>query len=295
MGPLMIEKIIANLSANFESRVKLFRVLTLIVALTVTAISSSKMIRAVFAHGDFGVYLHAARLMVAGENIYTTPTHPVENGGLFYIYPPLLAMLLVPLTYIPDNVSIVLWCLLNVFLVAWAIPAAYEIVSGSSFSALPVRTRWAIGFFSLLLTARFILQHLDRGEANILEMALLLLGIKLARSDRRSVLGGAVIGVSMALKVITAPFTLWYALQKNVKALAGAANGSRCRPLVAGPVSGLESQRFLAFILVCQFCRRMWESGNRNWGWVTTFRSARSSIDSSRRLWLSRAGAAPTR
>ena len=179
---------IANLSDKFESRVNRYRILALVLALTVTCLSSAKLIRAPFAHGDFGVYLNAAHLLVAGQNIYATPTHPVEQGGLFYIYPPLLALLLVPLTYIPVNVSIVLWTAFNVYLVAWAVPAAYQIVSGESFSALPARTRWAVGFFSIFLAARFILQHLDRGEANILEMALVLLGTRLIKSgDRRSV------------------------------------------------------------------------------------------------------------
>jgi hypothetical protein len=199
----------------------------LLLAVAVTAISSGRMIERPYAHGDFGVYLHASRLMRSGENIYATPTHPVEQGGLFYIYPPLLAFLLIPLTYIPDNAAIILWTTLNVFLIAWAVPASFEIVSGLRFSKLSEKQRWLIGFFSLLLTARFILQHLDRGEANIVEMVLLLAGIKLVDSKvPQSFWGGTVIGLSIPIKLITAPFTLWYVLQKNVKALLGISFGT---------------------------------------------------------------------
>ena len=212
--------------ATIENHLTSFRIFVVVAAIIVAAESSVRMIRRPIAHGDFGVYLHAARVMLSGGNIYATPTHPVADGGLFYIYPPLLAFLFIPLTWLPENVAIVLWTLLNVFLIAWVVPAAFEIVSGERFSAVPVRTRWAIAFFSLLLTGRFILQHLDRGQTNILEMALLVLGIKLAsRGRQRSALGGAVIGFSAALKVITAPYALWLGLEKHVRALASAGIG----------------------------------------------------------------------
>jgi hypothetical protein len=150
----------------------------------------------------------------------------VETGGLFYIYPPFLAFLLVPLTYVPEKLSIALWTVLNIAAVAWIVPATLEIISGTRFSALAVKTRWAVGFFSLLLTGRFIQQHLDRGQMNILEMALLVLGIKLIAAGRgRRSFGGAIIGLSVALKLITAPYAVWLALERQAKAMAGAAIG----------------------------------------------------------------------
>lgn len=152
----MIAQIANRLFAGVEEHLNLFRAATVLLAVAVICVSSARMIQHPFAHGDFGVYLHAARLMASGENIYATPSHPVENGGLFYIYPPLLAFLFVPLTYIPDNLSIVLWTVLSVVLLAWIVPAVCELYSCARFSSLPARTRWAIGFFSMLLTGRFI-------------------------------------------------------------------------------------------------------------------------------------------
>jgi len=225
----MIAKIadyLNRLFARVEDHLSAFRILAVIATAIVAAVSSSRMIRRPFAHGDFGVYLHAARVMLSGGNIYATPTHPVASGGLFYIYPPLLAFLFIPLTWLPENAAIVLWTVLNIFLVAWVVHAALEIISGRRFAAIPVGSRWAVGFLSLLLTGRFILQHLDRGQTNILETALMVLGIKLAaRGGQRSALGGAVLGFSAALKVITAPYALWLGLEKQVRALASAALG----------------------------------------------------------------------
>lgn len=210
---------------KIERHLILFRILAAALAAIVASVSSVRMIRHPFAHGDFGVYLHAAHLMRSGENIYTSPTHPVASGGLFYLYPPLLAFLFIPLSYLPENWSIVLWTVLNIALIAWLVPASFEIVSGARFSDLAVKARWAIATFSLLLTGRFFLQHLDRGQTNILELALLVLGVKLIAQERRGALGGAIIGLSVALKVLTAPYTVWLALEKQAKALAGAGIG----------------------------------------------------------------------
>jgi hypothetical protein len=94
------------------------------------------------------------------------------------------------------------------------------------FSELPAKTRWSIGGFSLLLTGRFILQHLDRGQTNLLILALVVLGIRLIRrQDSRPVLGGALVGLSIALKVLPGPFLIWFLFRRQFRALAGAAIG----------------------------------------------------------------------
>ena len=221
----MIAKIGDKLSCIVEQHLFFFRILVVVVAAVAAAVSSVRLSRYPFTDGDFGVYLHAARLMRSGQNIYAVP-HPVAGGSLFYIYPPFLAFLFVPLTYIPEKLSIALWTVLNVAVVAWIVPTAFEIVSGIRFSALAIKTRWAIGFFSLLLTGRFIQQHLDRGQMNILEMGLLVLGVKFIVAGRgRRAFGGVIIGLSVALKLITAPYAAWLALERQAKALTGAAIG----------------------------------------------------------------------
>jgi hypothetical protein len=221
----MIAKIGDKLFCKIEQHLIFFRTMVVVVAAIAAAVSSVRMSQHPFSDGDFGVYLHAARLMRSGQNIYAIP-HPVAGGSLFYIYPPFLAFLFVPLSYIPEKLSIVLWTVLNIALIAWIVPTAFEIISGTRFSALAVKTRWAVGFFSLLLTGRFIQQHLDRGQMNILEMGLLVLGIKLmVQGERRRAYGGVIIGLSVALKLITAPYAVWLTLERQAKALAGAAIG----------------------------------------------------------------------
>jgi hypothetical protein len=201
----------------------LARVIVVVLVAGAVWISSSRMLRRPPAYGDFGVYLHAARLMTSGENIYLTPTRP---GDLSYIYPPLFAFLFIPLTWIPVSVAIVLWTLFSVVLVGWIVKAFTEILSGTSFSDLSPATRWTIGALSILMTSRYILHHLDRGQANILELALAVAGIKLLerRAGSKPIIAGLTLGFSIAVKVITLPLTVWYVLKK-FRSVAGIAAG----------------------------------------------------------------------
>ena len=222
------------------------RVVALILVLGVVAVSSSRMIRRPPAYGDFGVYVHAARLMTTGENIYLTPTRP---GDLSYIYPPFFAFLFIPVTWIPVGLAIVLWTLLSVVLVGWIVKAFTEVLSGAPFSELPVSTRWTVGTLSVLMTSRYILHHLDRGQANILELALVVAGLKLLeRTDnKRAILSGLSLGLSIVVKVITLPLTVWYTARKMRSAIGvaiGVIAGVLAPALYIGWGRNLEFFRF---------------------------------------------------
>ncbi|MCB1023462.1 MAG: DUF2029 domain-containing protein [Acidobacteria bacterium] len=177
------------------------------------------------------MYINAANLLISDYNIYTKPTHPVEDGGLFYIYPPLFAFLMIPLAFVPINLAIVFWCFLSTFLIGWTLKAFYEIISGSSFFELSILNRWVIGFFPILLTFRFIQHHLDRGQTNILILALTVLGLKIIYGKyKRAILGGAVIGFSAIIKPVSLPVAAYFVLRKRGKAMLG---------LICGALTGV--------------------------------------------------------
>ncbi|MCY7348740.1 MAG: DUF2029 domain-containing protein [Pyrinomonadaceae bacterium] len=85
-------------------------------------------------------------MIVKHQNIYLTPTREVAHGGLFYLYLPLLAILIVPLTFLPIEASILIWNFLSALLIFWTVKSFYETISGGSFSALPVKSRWILTF-----------------------------------------------------------------------------------------------------------------------------------------------------
>jgi Glycosyltransferase family 87 len=208
-----------------ETLAKVFRFVVIIGGILAVISASDKMIRSPLATGDMESYLHAAHSILEGQDIYATPSRPLAAGGLYYIYPPLLAVLFVPLAVLPVSVAIVLWSVLNILLLAWVVRAFYEAMTGSSLSALKFHERWIIVFFALLPPSRFILHHLFYGQANILIMALTVAGLKQLNGQKPG-WGAVSIGLSVALKVLTYPLTFWFLLKKNVKAALGILGGT---------------------------------------------------------------------
>src|SRR5687768_8794683 len=139
---------------------KVFRFVVIAGGILTVISASEKMITSSLATGDMESYLNAAQSILSGQDIYATPSRPLEQGGLYYIYPPLLAVLFIPLALLMVPVAIVLWSVLNVLLLAWIVNAFYEAMTGSSLSELQLVERWTIIFFALLPPSRFILHHL---------------------------------------------------------------------------------------------------------------------------------------
>jgi len=205
----------------FEKLVKFYRVLAAIAVLVVIYLASAKLIRNPIAKPDLEVYLHAANLILAGNNPYLTP---IPAGVFYYLYPPLFAVLFIPFTLLPVNAAVVAWCVLNVLLVGWAMMAFYELLAGAPFFEIPGKTRWTVCFFALLPTFRFIFNHLSFGQSNIFVLALVVLGLVCLQKNQRLV-GGAAIGLSIAIKVISLPFAVWFAARRNLWATLGIAGG----------------------------------------------------------------------
>ena len=193
----------------------------LVVVLAVVAISSGKQLRRVNTRGDVEVYIHAARLIMAGEDLYAVPE---PRGRQPYLYLPLFAFLAIPLALVPIQVAIVAWCLLSVALAWWIVVAFHRAISGQPFSALSRRARWIVGFLSILLTLRALLYHFDLGQANIAVMAVAVLGLVWVAGGR-SLLGGVAIGVASVLKVIVLPLWIPFLVQGRLRVAAGIGAG----------------------------------------------------------------------
>ncbi len=208
--------------SHFERHSGKYRLVLLIVVAFLIAHSTWKLLKSPLSKGDFETYRFAAHELIADQDIYTTTSRPINQGGAYYLYTPLFALLFIPFTFLPITVGAVIWCLLNVFLIYWSIQAFYAVITGTAFQALRVESRWIVGLVPVLLTTRFLLYHLDYGQANIMVMAIMILGLRLIRSGgANSYAGGGVAGASIAIKLVTAPFALWFLIERNMRVLAG--------------------------------------------------------------------------
>lgn len=205
----------------FEKLVNLYRVLAAITVLVVIYLASAKLIGNPVAKPDLETYLHAASLIRGGNNPYLMP---IPAGVCCYVYPPLFAVLFIPVTFLPIDVTVVIWCVLNVLLVGWAMMAFYELLAEIPFFEIPIKTRWTVCFFALLPTFRFIFNHLSFGQSDIVVLALAVLGL-VYWARNRQVTGGVAIGFSIITKVISLPLAIWIAAKGNVRVTMGIALG----------------------------------------------------------------------
>jgi len=205
----------------FETFLDVYRILAAITVITVIVLTSAKLINHPLARPDIEVYLHAANVILGGNNPYLTG---MRTGVFYYLYPPLFALLFIPFTLLPINVTVVVWCVLNVLLLGWAMKVFYESLAGEPFFEIPIRTRWTISFFALLPTFRFIYSHLAFGQSDIVVLALVVLGLVWLQKDRR-LAAGAAIGISIAIKLISLPFAIWFAARRNLRVTLGIACG----------------------------------------------------------------------
>jgi hypothetical protein len=162
--------------------------------------------------GDLGVYLRAAWAAGQGRDIYQA----TDLHGWHYLYPPLLASLLVPFADPPESagaaaragatpywVSLSLWywlgvvCLLvSVNMIASASARLGPNVASARFS----QGWWNLRLLPLLIVLPFALDGLRRGQATAI-ILLCLAGCSAAILHGRSLRAGAWLGAAAALKL----------------------------------------------------------------------------------------------
>jgi Glycosyltransferase family 87 len=203
------------------SKLKFLKIFFGLAIIAVVFISANKQIKSQPSKGDIDIYLNASNLFLQGENVYEIPN---RGGTDYYVYPPLLAILLIPFLLIRIEALIFIWCVVNIFLIYLLLRMLFAAMTGESLSALPEKSRVILIFLPVLLDLRFILHHLDYGQANILSYTLAVFGLWLTRKNN-VIAGGAAIGISMVTKVLTLPFGIWFLAKRNFKAAAGIGSG----------------------------------------------------------------------
>jgi hypothetical protein len=207
--------------------------------------------------GDLVVFLRTAWAVRTGRDIYTITDH----NGFHYHYPPLFAILLVPLAdpppwadhagMLPYPVTVALWYVLNLVFVAAAVHllacALEQRSPDPAVRSQPAGCRrwWALRLVPVLLCLPPIGHTLMRGQVNLL-LLLLVCGTAAALLRGRSWQAGLWLAGAICLKVIPAYLLLYPLWRRDYRCLAGCALG-----LVLGlgliPAAVLGPARTLAY------------------------------------------------
>jgi len=194
---------------------------------------------------DFEVQYQAAERLRAGENIYADSAGfktALESGQFNmgddsirwpYANPPLLAILTVPLTFLPYDVAAVLWTGLTALFLLGACAAVLAAIGRLDWVGAVVALALLYGYYPATVCLRL-------GQVEILLFLLIALAF-LALKRGRDGWAGAALGIATAIKFFPGAFILFLAWKRKWKAtawglgVAAAALGASI--LIAGPAN----------------------------------------------------------
>jgi len=155
---------------------------------------------------DFGAYMIASKAIWSGESPYRVayPAGP-------YIYPPFVAVLMYPLTALPQGLASGLWALFSGGLLLLCLRGLQA----------PGTPLWKLALFVLLYLS-VVQQNLVHGQINILILAGLLYTEHLLR-NRRTVLPGLIASLAIAPKITPGLVLLYSLLRRRLTFLAAVA------------------------------------------------------------------------
>jgi len=168
---------------------------------------------------DFNVYYHAAREILAGRDPYQ---HSLGDWTP-YIYPPLLAELIVPLAILPLPVAAYVWFLVSagsVCFAAWfSAGLAYdkrglELTNQNNLGSNTWRA--AIAACAVLLVFRFVLDTFALGQVNAVVAVLAVAHVLLYARDRKA-LSAIVLMLAVSIKLTPALLLLYHVAKLRLR------------------------------------------------------------------------------
>jgi len=145
--------------------------------------------------GDYRSYYFTSKHFIAGDNIYFSSQQSIkfdQEQVDTFVYPPLMAVLFVPLGLLPFFGSYLFFITLSILLFLLSVYfLSRKLPNSNSFLWLSI-----VAFFS----SPIIILHFDRGQTDIVILSLLVASLWLFLK-KKSVLSGVLVGVVASLKV----------------------------------------------------------------------------------------------
>jgi alpha-1,2-mannosyltransferase len=174
---------------------------------------------------DFNVYYHAAREVMGGGDPYQ---HSLGDWTP-YLYPPLLAELIVPLALLPLPVAAYLWFLISAASIVAAAWMSASLADDKRGRAAPDQhltestlSRGAIAAFAVVLVLRFVLDTFHLGQVNAVVAALAVAHVYLYARDRKALSALALV-VAVSIKLTPALLLLYHIAKLRLKFAAACA------------------------------------------------------------------------
>ncbi|MEL4162689.1 glycosyltransferase 87 family protein [Corynebacterium bovis] len=170
---------------------------------------------------DLDVYRGGARLVLDGGDLYGTPV-PVRFGTLPFTYPPLAALLFIPLALLPEAVAGLATTAVTCLCLAVTVAVTVHALAREAGTTLPRRDVAVVSVLALpvLVWSHPVLETFGFGQVNVVLMAVVAVDLLLPRTPWPR---GALIGLAAAVKLTPAVFVLVLLLRRRWQAAAVAA------------------------------------------------------------------------
>lgn len=148
---------------------------------------------------DFNVYYHASREVIAGRDPYQNSL----SEWTPYLYPPLLAELLIPLAALPLTVAAYIWFLISAFSV---------IATAAMCARMLPETRapqWFVAAGAMAIVFRFVLDNFNLGQVNAMVTALAVAHVFLYARGKRF-WSALALAIAVSIKLTPAVFLVYH-------------------------------------------------------------------------------------
>jgi hypothetical protein len=197
------------------------RTLAAVIVLSVAVVLVALAIKKALTRDlDLFVLLDAAHRVTLGIDIYSS----ASPTGAYFLYLPLLAVLFVPLTLVPQQVAGVAWAFASIMLIGWSLHAWIKMLAGDRYSRLSTFEKWALHLLSLILCFDPISSEIGNGQVNCLVLAVTIFAIRLGQRDRQFT-SGILLGLAFIAKALNAPVIAYHLFTKRSRIVAGAGIG----------------------------------------------------------------------
>lgn len=166
---------------------------------------------------DFNVFYLAGRTILDGNasELYSLQT---ERGpGFPYIYLPMFAIVMAPLSSFPIAVTSIIWILLSLLMICHSALILYAGCSPGSSGDDSSKHPYLI--YLIVASVAFLSENLLLGQVHILLMYLMVLAWRYQRTKMEWA-AGFLIGAATVLKLLPAVFGLYFLLTRQYRALA---------------------------------------------------------------------------
>ncbi len=193
------------------SRIKIFKTILIALIIIASIVCFNRHIKrsSLRKFADFHCYYVTGQRALAHENIYVSHDNQIAE----FRYSPLFATMMSGFALVSEQNANIIWWLLNYSLLFISFILLKKLI-------LPQKLSFGktvlLYFLTYIATVRLIFNNLDSGQANILTLASIIIGLYFI-SRKKEVLGGAILALSIMIKYTPVIFILYFLVRKKFK------------------------------------------------------------------------------